>query len=1093
MKILRKVLRKIFKLSAILSLALIPSCANVSIDDSFASLMEPTSDGNPNRLFEVKGYASNAENALTGAGTTYTANLEYTLVTVGESHYCSVGYGTATATAITIPASYVDASGTSYNVTSIANNGFNNKGITSFNWNGVTTIDSIGKQAFANNYGLTAMQIPTGPTAIYPGTFENCITLANFSFNSNVTRIWDHAFAGCNKLLLTYDGSESFILPTSLVEVDESAFANCYTLERIVFPSGTTTIKENAFYNCSNIVVIYLASSVINIDKFAFRGVKSAMAYLQGTTIPSTYGTDWNRIDSDGSDDTTDANYYIQTVVDVSSFASQDDYQYIIKNGEGESQYAYIAEYNGSATALTIPDTLGNKTVKGILTKAFYNNDTLTSVTTNASLESIGDRAFDNCNNITNLTLNDGLKTIGFGAFRYLTSLTNDFTDDTKDGLHIPYTVTSIGDQAFFYLNHCKKLYFDGTGETTNPAQITHIGSFAFQYMGYNATVSALTDAFELKIPNSLLDATSSTKDNHFSYMSFNNCKFITTLTFVDDGSTEPTSYTSLGESCFSSCNNLSTVNFGNWVNEIKANCFSSCQKLKYLYIPKTVDVLRSTICSNSMATIYLEGASTDYTSIDSGVDNQDNTYNSAPFAASKNGIYYSVGAESNILKDDNGYYYLLLTSGTTHTVTVTGFVKTNVFLGLTANTGTMVVKETYTSNSVTYTVNKIGVAALAGDSYCTRIDLPNTIARIELCGLYGCSKTTMVVGYTGTTYNTDYVFPSSLVYIGNRGLMQTALKYVILPTAVDIYFPTSYAVGIPDNSTAARLEVFMNVNGCLGFAIGTSYLTTEQNGTNIDSYGGCLYINSTRNTGGSVLIAIPRTTTALKTISTCNITGLDLIKDNSNITSVDLNYDLKSTYGWAFYNDSKITSLILPTTLQYIGSSTFAGCSGLNNVTYRVSNDSASTSVVNDYADMPTESSTTAISNTIISFANNTTNDKGEILYIGVEAFLGCSKITGFILPSDTTNLMVYANAFNTGNTNTIIYVSESYSTFLSLHVNNATSSKNWPSTWANEKQSDGKNGTGNVAYYTTTQPTTTDRKYWHYVSGTPTVWTVA
>ena len=83
--------------------------------------------------------------------------------------------------------------------------------------------------------------------------------------------------------------------------------------------------------------------------------------------------------------------------------------------------------------------------------------------------------------------------------------------------------------------------------------------------------------------------------------------------------------------------------------------------------------------------------------------------------------------------------------------------------------------------------------------------------------------------------------------------------------------------------------------------------------------------------------------------------------------------------------------------------------------------------------------------------------------------------------------------NALNTGNTSTIIYVSESYDTFLSLHVNNATSSKNWPSTWANEKQSDGKNGTGNVAYYTTTQPTTTDRKYWHYVSGTPTVWTVA
>ena len=66
------------------------------------------------------------------------------------------------------------------------------------------------------------------------------------------------------------------------------------------------------------------------------------------------------------------------------------------------------------------------------------------------ALEEIGDRAFYDCESLKTLTLNEKVKTIGGYAFEYcpLTNVTKD-NPEGKDAFVIPNSVTSIGDYAF--------------------------------------------------------------------------------------------------------------------------------------------------------------------------------------------------------------------------------------------------------------------------------------------------------------------------------------------------------------------------------------------------------------------------------------------------------------------------------------------------------------------------------------------------------------------------------------------------------------------------------------------------------------------
>ena len=135
--------------------------------------------------------------------------------------------------------------------------------------------------------------------------------------------------------------------------------------------------------------------------------------------------------------------------------------------------------------SITIPDTLGGKTVTSIKERAFYGCFGLVSVIIPSGVN-IGYYAFSNCSNLRSVTLSYGVKNIGEGAFyccRKLSSVTipNNITRIREEvfsgcssltNIVIPSSVTSIEYEAFYGCSGLTSVTF-GNG-------VISIGDFAF-------------------------------------------------------------------------------------------------------------------------------------------------------------------------------------------------------------------------------------------------------------------------------------------------------------------------------------------------------------------------------------------------------------------------------------------------------------------------------------------------------------------------------------------------------------------------------------------------------------------------------------
>ena len=176
--------------------------------------------------------------------------------------------------------------------------------------------------------------------------------------------------------------------------------------------------------------------------------------------------------------------------------ADVSDLTWTTNNGE-----VTITECNEAATGeLVIPDTIEGNPVTSIGDWAFFQCNSLTSITIPDSVTSIGGGAFQNCTSLTSITIPDSVASIGNYAFYGCTSMTKIevgvenvnyanvsgvlFNKD-KTLLHaypagkaganyvIPDSVTSIGNYAFAF---CESLT-----SITIPDSVTSIGDYAFR------------------------------------------------------------------------------------------------------------------------------------------------------------------------------------------------------------------------------------------------------------------------------------------------------------------------------------------------------------------------------------------------------------------------------------------------------------------------------------------------------------------------------------------------------------------------------------------------------------------------------------
>lgn len=150
------------------------------------------------------------------------------------------------------------------------------------------TLETIGVGAFSEMGNLANLKLNEGIKTIGNMAFQSCTSLLNVIIPNSVTTLGDAAFYGCSSLttvqlpknsLTTISwhtfrecGLKHITIPSSIKEIEGSAFKDCASLETVTLNSGLEFLGTCVFEGCTKLVSVEIPSTVYTIGGQAFRG-----------------------------------------------------------------------------------------------------------------------------------------------------------------------------------------------------------------------------------------------------------------------------------------------------------------------------------------------------------------------------------------------------------------------------------------------------------------------------------------------------------------------------------------------------------------------------------------------------------------------------------------------------------------------------------------------------------------------------------------------------------------------------------------------------------------------------------------------------
>ena len=488
-------------------------------------------------------------------------------------------------------------------------------------------VTEIGWSAFGNCTGLTSVSIPNSVKRIDYYAFIGCTGLKSVTIPNSVTNIGGGAFFGCtglksvtvdknNKNYTSVDGvlfnknkteilkypsakdSSSYVIPSSVTEIGDSAFYGCTGLKSVTIPSSVTGIYSYAFYCCTGLksitvdknnknyasedgvlfnkdkteILIYpsakdsssyvIPSSVTKIREDAFAKCIGLTTIKIPQSVTNIAESMWER-PSHSSNPFWGCTKLKEFIVDTNNtkYSSIDGVLFDKKKG------VIVAYPNAKGSSYVIPNSVWN-----IREGAFKGCTGLTNIVIPDSVEYMGGKqgglyfagAFEGCNGLKSVTIPGSVTEIGSYTFSNCTSLTS---------VTISNGVTEIGYSAFEGCTSLKSV--------TIPSSVTMIGG----YYPFNRTFNGCTSLKSITVDKNNKNYTSVDgvlfNKNKTEILSYPNAKGSSYVI--------PSSVTKIGGYAFHGCTGLTSITIPKGVKEIRDGTFDGCTGLKSVTIPSTV------------------------------------------------------------------------------------------------------------------------------------------------------------------------------------------------------------------------------------------------------------------------------------------------------------------------------------------------------------------------------------------------------------------------------------------------------------------------------------------------------------------------
>ena len=317
-----------------------------------------------------------------------------------------------------------------------------------------STLKTIGEWVFMDCTGLTEVMVPQGVTIINNLAFSGCTGLESITLPTSVTTMGYRVFENCTSLT-------SIEIPYQVTSIGNMTFDGCTSLTSVTIARGTTKIGNEVFKNCALLERITYKGTLEE-----WQAVSTGTDWNSGTGDYTVYCDD-GEITKDGElthynseviDEAVEPTctetgltqgshcgicgkvFVAQEVIPATGHTEVVDVGYPAtktENGLTDGKHCDICGevlveqkviYAGSQglaynvtsettceitgmgdcedTELVIPKYIDGYEVTSIGDDAFWNCESLTSITIPESVKSIGNNAFWNCSGLTSITYN---------------------------------------------------------------------------------------------------------------------------------------------------------------------------------------------------------------------------------------------------------------------------------------------------------------------------------------------------------------------------------------------------------------------------------------------------------------------------------------------------------------------------------------------------------------------------------------------------------------------------------------------------------------------------------------------------------------